>query len=443
MEHLKELFEKLYNSHYSLIEKIPDINTKYGELSESIEILRENFENIDSTNLLDDNLDKMIGDYQTFLNHYKKYQESENLKDYSVLFYNIVYKFLDDLKQDEVRGLLSVVEKYKCKQFIIDYDFTSHKTQLLENKTLFIFPKYDFYESNKEAEIMEFISNMGPVEKIKAMNCFFEFQLDVETDFNCLVLYELIAEETDNINDFTMKFIQLSKNKTTHIAVEHTSTLPTIYVSPSEDYEQFDDILYILSECNQENKVLSKFLKLYQILENFEIRSELVKLIREKPGRFLSVRNFQLLTERAEKSEKKALKKLMSNLYSVTYSTNKTIKQFVKEEYTDFKNSYLNGMDKERNLRQDFKELQIGEISNFDELSNSDKLSTIVYQLRCSIVHNKLYEVHLTDKELREKEELLDYLKYFLIPILEKIVYKLISEKNNLLWYDVREIKLY
>ena len=113
MEHLKELFEKLYNSHYSLIEKIPDINTKYGELSESIEILRENFENIDSTNLLDDNLDKMIGDYQTFLNHYKKYQESENLKDYSVLFYNIVYKFLDDLKQDEVRGLLSVVEKYK------------------------------------------------------------------------------------------------------------------------------------------------------------------------------------------------------------------------------------------------------------------------------------------------------------------------------------------
>lgn len=443
MNPIKKLFTKLSDSHLNLIEKIENIDEKYGDLSESIQIICETFDEIDSFELLDETLEKLAGEYQNFLTNYKNYQNIENIKNYSILFYNIVYRFLDDLKQEEVRQFLSITDKYKCKQFAIEYDFASSKTKLLDGKTLLIFPKCDFHEDETVNGIIEFISNMGTAEKIKAINYFGETQIDEEDESNCLILYEFVDEESDNINEFTLKLVQLSNNEITHVAIEHESPLPFINISSLEDYEQFDDVLYILSECNQEKKILLKFLKLYQIIENFEIRSELVKMINKQPNKFLSVRNVQKLTDSVEKSEQKALIKLLGSMYKLPYFESDKIKDVVKADFIIFIDSYLTTVQKEVSLARDFSELKIKEVSDPMFLIHSEKLAVIIYQLRCAIVHNKLYEVHLTDKQLSEKEDLVNYLKYFLIPILEKMIYKVISEKNDLLWYECREIKLY
>lgn len=444
MENFKKIFNDLSSSHREIFELGVDIDGDYPRLSELTEVVCELFTSITNQDILEETLEKLTKEYQGFLEEYKLFQNKKQISNFNYLFYNVVYRFLDDLKQEEASEALLTTDQYKSKFFEINYNLTNHKATLSDGSTFFVFQKYDFNNIDNERELIERISDMGTVEKVKTIQSFFNNHSKAQSiNNNCVILYELRDENPDFINEFTLKLLQVSKNETTHIAVEHQSTLPQIKISASENYEQFNDILYILSEYNQEKKVIYKFLKLYQILENFQIKSEIVKMINEQPDKFLSVRNIQALTDNLEKNESVFFKKTLLSIGALQYNQNKTIEDIIKEDFNDFKDNYLANEENKSTLLRDLKELKVKKLP--DDISNLGiaKLSDIIYQLRCSVVHNKLYEVHLTDDLLREKKILVDFLKIYLVPILEKIIYKVISEKNTLLWYESKEIKLY
>jgi len=68
-------------------------------------------------------------------------------------------------------------------------------------------------------------------------------------------------------------------------------------------------------------------------------------------------------------------------------------------------------------------------------------LTSLVYQVRCAIVHNKETEFHLTYASLDTTMKAL--IESFLIPSLEDICFSLIGCRNDKVWYSKQEIMLY
>lgn len=67
----------------------------------------------------------------------------------------------------------------------------------------------------------------------------------------------------------------------------------------------------------------------------------------------------------------------------------------------------------------------------------------ITYQLRNSILHNTATEFHITHYELSKNEIIVNFLKDFMIPILEKIILHLIITNNDLISYEKEAMILY
>ncbi len=82
-------------------------------------------------------------------------------------------------------------------------------------------------------------------------------------------------------------------------------------------YRQFDDIASLLSQFNSESRLLSKFLILYQILENFEIKHDVVKEM-GRGGQF-KVSDFTKLVNSSPSNEKKIFKETLERVIRFKY----------------------------------------------------------------------------------------------------------------------------
>ncbi|MGL5090177.1 MAG: hypothetical protein ACRC8B_04435 [Aeromonas sobria] len=99
---------------------------------------------------------------------------------------------------------------------------------------------------------------------------------------------------------------------------------------PSQSYLQFQDvigILGILGEYNNRKDILSKYLSMFHIIENFMYREPIVGLERASTGAMFSIRDFKRLYKSIDMDEKKAL----SNLFKKTFSLN-----FNGQEFKNF-----------------------------------------------------------------------------------------------------------
>jgi hypothetical protein len=67
--------------------------------------------------------------------------------------------------------------------------------------------------------------------------------------------------------------------------------------------------------------------------------------------------------------------------------------------------------------------------------------AVIVYKIRNSIVHNKDSEMHFESTNLPIGAKFI--LENFFIPNLEKIIYHLIINPNQIVWYDDDKLLLY
>jgi hypothetical protein len=71
----------------------------------------------------------------------------------------------------------------------------------------------------------------------------------------------------------------------------------------------------------------------------------------------------------------------------------------------------------------------------------------LIYSFRNSMVHNRETEFHLTHMNLINHPLMMDtakkILEIFLIPTLEEIVFHLIANQNNIVWYDQSKLSLW
>ncbi|WP_261068502.1 hypothetical protein [Streptococcus sp. K0074] len=217
----------------------------------------------------------------------------------------------------------------------------------------------------------------------------------------------------------------------------------------SVQYRQFDEIATLLSQFNSEERLLSKFLILYQILENFEIKHDVVKEM-SHGGQF-KVRDFTKLVNSSQLNEEKYLKKLLTkllNLNILEIGRTDSILNLIKETW----DTNISGNVDFTNL--DIQLKQIGydkvDIASFDSqvrnLNKDDILiffTKSIYKTRCSIVHYKTHEFHLNDVTLDGMDEFKRFLELFLVPLVLKIISTSIFSTNSPIVYQDNKLILF
>ncbi|MBA4198446.1 MAG: hypothetical protein C0459_12925 [Chitinophaga sp.] len=191
----------------------------------------------------------------------------------------------------------------------------------------------------------------------------------------------------------------------------------------SKIYEQFFDIYDVLNELNQAPDILSRFLKLYHILEYFVYRVYLVDLTTRVGTNKFFVREFAISAESMKGKEKSTF---IDNFQIIFNANRAAIKLELDPVSTHDAKTFLR--DK-------------GIVKGFDT-SNFERVAALVYGLRCSIVHNKESEYHLTITNSEDYKDIIPLIKQ-LIKTLEFLVIKKIADNDDSIKYPKQQMSLY
>lgn len=257
---------------------------------------------------------------------------------------------------------------------------------------------------------------------------------------------ESIFSYINMIQIYLGKIIHESKKSIYEIKLKNENNFELI-----DQYVQFSDIFYILSEFNEEKNILNKYLKVYQVIENFMFRIPLCELIDDTKKMF-TIREFNRLYSNIESNEKDALKKFFKKSLLETDSNGVILIKIVKDYIDDFKSNNTSKLEDIRLFLTNKGFLSNNELSNIKNLNDIETktslqnnlisvISNFIYSLRNSIVHNKATEFHLTNNNLEDSiRSLIDEL---VIPILIEIIFFLIMNNSQVITYNARELKLY
>jgi hypothetical protein len=168
-------------------------------------------------------------------------------------------------------------------------------------------------------------------------------------------------------------------------------------------------------------------------------RSTICGLVNDSNPNMFSIRQFQNLFKKIDGKELDALKRFMGALILESYDSSNTFKQFLKNKWSDFYRT-TNKTEVENAL------IELGvsvKVTNIQENNFVNFLSQLIYYLRNSIVHNKETEFHLSYGNLDQYEGFQLILRDFLLAALEEIIYYLLINRNNIVWYQRSSLALY
>ncbi|WP_421244367.1 MULTISPECIES: hypothetical protein [Aeromonas] len=206
---------------------------------------------------------------------------------------------------------------------------------------------------------------------------------------------------------------------------------------PSQKYLQFMDVIGILGEYNNRGDVLSKYLSIFHVIENFMFKEPIVSLERSTPGSMFSIRDFKRLYKSVDVDESRALNKLFKRVFNMQFGNN-TFKVYSHQLWVDFlTHNHANQGEIDNFLRS----LTIKDMNAITEGSFCDFISRVTYQTRCSIVHNKETELHISSQNYPLGCKLI--LEEFLLVFLEEMIFLLISTENDIVWYSSNTVRLW
>ncbi|TBF65679.1 hypothetical protein [Rhizobium leguminosarum] len=216
----------------------------------------------------------------------------------------------------------------------------------------------------------------------------------------------------------------------------------TLYRAGS--YEQFKEPFEMLSEFNGRKTILDSYLSAYHTLENYMVRARIVDVERRHNGStFFSIRQFKRMHAATLEGENAQLKQLFKDCWSLSIGGTDF------SQYVDARVAHLAGsLGNQGLLTPDFLQLldRLGVAPNLNSPELEKKrnaTSSLVYQIRCSIVHNKETEYHISNRELQNpaiKSVFID----FCIPVMRRLAFGLPSVvASNPIFYSRREIHLY
>ncbi|EPE8813389.1 hypothetical protein ACSOQ0_003166 [Yersinia enterocolitica] len=209
------------------------------------------------------------------------------------------------------------------------------------------------------------------------------------------------------------------------------------------DYQQFDDILHIAGEYNAKNELIDKYISIYHIIENFMFRYPIAKLLHENTaGKMFSIREFNRLYGKTAERETAALNDFLNQSYEVEISGRK-IKKIISDKYKNLKN--IPGFNlSEYNKFIDNLNIH-GKDVHYDILHKDQQIvsifSKLLYQTRCSIIHNKETEFHIQNSKVNDTIKIV--LDSFLMECMELIAFSTIIKINTIVWYRDQHLELY
>lgn len=218
-----------------------------------------------------------------------------------------------------------------------------------------------------------------------------------------------------------------------------------------EKYRQFKDVIYMLSEFNEENSILNKYLIAYQIIENFMFRVPICDLI-DDTERMFTIRDFNMLYSKIDNNEKDAIKKFFNKALLEEDCNGKKLILLVKNYIENFKQDNESILQRIKTSIIDKKlvsEKELDNVKNLQDIESSQNcrtnlisvISKIVYRLRNSIVHNKATEFHLINSNL--DDDLASFIDKLVIPVLIEIIFFLVINRCRCITYQSDKLCLY
>ncbi len=236
-----------------------------------------------------------------------------------------------------------------------------------------------------------------------------------------------------------VRMLVIADGKSVHSAKRY-SAVPQVVnrdaIRVGNVYQQWQEVLDVLSEYNSRDEILVKYLTIYHVVENFMFKLPIVDLEQRRNGRMFSIRDFQTLYDNTKSKEGEALKKLFSTVFPISANSTQTFKQRVQDRWVRLapgvSEADINTALSDLGLPLTFRGFRNDIATHFSKL---------VYVIRNAIVHNKATEFHLTYVSLDSAKCAL--IELFLIPSLEEICFFLIGSPNAHLWYRNRELLLH
>lgn len=263
--------------------------------------------------------------------------------------------------------------------------------------------------------------------------------IDFSSSSEILVCPSLCVTATNNMISL-LKIYMVSKGEKITKTIEYNKNPKNSSINlydPALSYAQFGDVVQIMGEYVDRADVLSKYLSIYHVVENFMFKSPIVRLERARGGVMFSIRDFRTLYKAVETSEINAIKDLMAHAFLLPFNTS-TIGAVIYKYWRDFLVAHaVHESDIDTFLTK------IG--MNKSSVANLDGFRVFfakaLYYIRCSIVHNKETEFHISSETYCKGCKLV--LEEFYLPALEELIFLLISKDNDVVWYKSDSIALW
>ena len=245
--------------------------------------------------------------------------------------------------------------------------------------------------------------------------------------------------------DAFAKLQLLASGKAVHLPKQYTAPPHVVDVDgirAGTPYHQLNEVFYVMSEYNSHHDLLSKYLSLYHVFENFMFKLPIVELERRRNGQMFSIRDFRRLYQELDVRELTALKKLMAVVLDFEPIAGTRFKALIEDRWQAFcpaaDIAKLNAVLERLGVRRGEAPLNH---ADFCGDHSSSYFAQIVYAVRNVIVHNTETEWHLSYATLDEMTGLM--LEGFLLPSLEEICFALVGRDNQHVWYQNKALNLY
>lgn len=238
-----------------------------------------------------------------------------------------------------------------------------------------------------------------------------------------------IADQFDDERHYSYIYLSFlnSSNSITLPAQLHYSNAslnPTLLFAGNVNYEQYFDIYDVLNELNQAPDLLSRFLKLYHVFEYLIYRVYLVDLVGRVGRNKFFVREFMSTSDNMKRQEKEYFIKNFKTLFSgdeavieagIIGDVNPAVETFLTSHHL-IKSIFLPG--------------------------NLSRVAELIYGIRCSIVHNKESEYHLTVSFYDDFSDIIPLI-HSLIKTFENLLVGKIQANHVNIAYPQRELNLF
>ena len=329
-----------------------------------------------------------------------------------------------------------VALKLKCASVNLDFDELAYITNLSDlNKTI------AWFSPSCADSLDRLVQCSSDIDCWYSLLCeanSIDFQVASECIFYCKSHFDA-GISCENVSALLKLHMVSSGLKTTPSLVYSRSPSNSSIESycPSQSYVQFMDVIGILGEYNNRDDILSKYISIFHIIENFMFKEPIVRLERSSSGSMFSIRDFKRLYKSVDVDEQKAIKSLFKGAFGIEFNGSE-FKTFAYQEWEDF----LSRNTASQVAIGDFLALlAINDMANLNRGNFFDFISRVVYQIRCSIVHNKETEFHISSENYPEGCRLI--LEDFLLRFLEELIFLLMSKDNSLVWYTANSINLW